>query len=147
MAPALPSEIDLLRYRVIEVPDLRFGDDKPDPAELRGRMLPPLAVAAAASVPVAAAWLRRRPHQKVEVLVGGVPDIEGTVHPDDRVNVSFPLGAVARRLAPTAAASALSALPHWLRCEARSDVLAVAAAPPAGRLLDDYFALLAHQPL
>lgn len=144
-APALPPEAELLAYRVLEVPRA----DAADPAMLRTRMLPTVALAAAQGEPLVVGWIRPQPHRRVEVLVGGGSFLRGAGGDDDgdgdRVQIALPLGALARRLVPGHARGSLRKLPEWVCCEARSPGGRRVAV--AGSSLDDYIGLLADRPI
>jgi uncharacterized protein len=97
---------------------------------------------------MAAAWLRRGPHQPVEVLVGGDPAL-GIV-PGDEVRPLYPPGARGVWLPADQAHSILDSFPLWLRCAGVSDALTVAEPDAPGAdargTFEDYVAHLARTP-
>jgi len=145
---SLPPETDLLAYRVLEVPRADAAADVADPAMLRTRMLPTVALAAAQGEPLVVAWIRPQPHRRVEVLVGGGSFLLGDdVDDGDAVEIALPLGAVARRLQSGHGLRSLRTLSEWVCCEARFDPLAVEESPGLGSTLDDYIGLMADRPI
>lgn len=146
-AARLPKEVELLQYRVLEVPRVDTTEQPIDPAALRSRMLATVALSSASGSPLVLAWVRQQPHRRVEILVGGGSYLRGIENGVGNVEIPFPLGAMARRLKPHYGAASLGALAEWVRCEARFDPLGAEESPAGGFTLDDYVGLMADRPI
>ena len=78
---------------------------------------------------LAMAWVRPPGHDDVHFLLGGAPGPPFTVGPAlgtrTGLSVAYPPGATATELPAGRAAELLAALPCWIRCVGRPDVLAL----------------------
>ncbi|MDX8049631.1 helicase HerA-like domain-containing protein [Lentzea sp. BCCO 10_0798] len=126
-----PAETALLTHQVLSVPRLEGGLP-----ELRGRLLPQLALAHAARRAVACCWIRARPNGRFALLVGGLAADAA---------VPFPPGAKGAPLRPEQVVRAVNRLSCWRPAELALDCLREETDDPPP-VLDDLFALLPDRP-
>ncbi len=140
-------------HRLTDLPGVPAGERAADTlAEqlraTRGALLPALAGAHAAAEPVAVAWLHPDADADLHLLLGGGIAPEGGGR--GPVTLTYPPGAHGVPVSPDRFASALHALPFWVRCPGVADALTAESPQSAVRqpdaLFDDYAAALLDVP-